>query len=365
MKCLFILPLIIFLASPAFAASAETPVFGTYKIDCPASSDTYIGLSISRPSAFAGEVEGVAENGAVVASGEPNWAENRFVYESGSQSDHYYLKFTSGELEGAWFDIVGNSSYSVEIDIPDSELKKIALGDSFEIIPHWTLSTLFPDGGGLAVAQSSFSRAGASIVRTYAYFDESEGWIYPDGCNNAPSKSYFFRQSKNSWLDYSNKNASDAVLAPNSVVKITQEEGVNSTATFSGVVPNCATAVEIFAFADSGAQDIYISNPSATDITLSELTDPLVKSGAFSHYTLTISKGDELTIYSTNEVNAVSDKRFLCKKSGETYRWVKYGTTTSADDTVVKAGASIILRKKAQAEDFAARATFSPQYLNK
>ena len=51
-------------------------------------------------------------------------------------------------MEGAWFNVLSNNEYALELEIGEAELSKVSAGDSFEVIPHWSLSTLFPDGGG-------------------------------------------------------------------------------------------------------------------------------------------------------------------------------------------------------------------------
>ena len=45
-------------ACGVYAASATSPVFGVYKVDCPADSDTYIGIPSTRAPEFSGVVEG-------------------------------------------------------------------------------------------------------------------------------------------------------------------------------------------------------------------------------------------------------------------------------------------------------------------
>ena len=98
-------------------ANAESPVWGTYKVECPANSDTYIGITTTRAPVFTGKVQSVQSGTTnIVAQGEPNWSANQFVYVAGSQTNHYYLKFTSGELEGAWYDIKSNGAYFAEIE---------------------------------------------------------------------------------------------------------------------------------------------------------------------------------------------------------------------------------------------------------
>ena len=107
-------------------ANAESPVWGIYKVECPANSDTYIGITTTRAPVFTGKVQSVQSGTTnIVAQDEPNWSANQFVYVAGSQTNHYYLKFTSGELEGAWYDIKSNGAYFAEIEIGSNELAKV------------------------------------------------------------------------------------------------------------------------------------------------------------------------------------------------------------------------------------------------
>ena len=79
-----------------YGATVSTPIFGTYKVECPADSDTYIGISATRSPEFTGTVQSViASSFKVVANGEPNWQVNKFVF-SDTQANHYYLKFYIG-----------------------------------------------------------------------------------------------------------------------------------------------------------------------------------------------------------------------------------------------------------------------------
>lgn len=352
----------------AYAVSATSPVFGVYKVDCPADSDTYIGISTTRTPEFSGVVEGVqTANFKIVAKGEPQWATNKFVYVASSQPNHYYLKFTSGELEGAWFDIKSNDAYSLEIEIGSAELAKVAAGDSFQIIPHWTMSTLFPDGGGFLKATKIAATAGASILYKNTAFEN--GVVYPTGANKAALESFSFRErgSAVGWRDAKKNDASDAVIEPNAFLKVAQPADGSSSITISGTIPMCATSFEIFTMeGESGTetQDIYLSVPSATDIALSELTTVLIDSGALVPSTgVAANPTDAIYVYGNERSgkNLAADKLVFYRKRGSVAKWMD-DNRNDADSLTLKAGTAIVIRKKADTTPVAYRCIFKPNY---
>ena len=72
----------------ASTAFADSPVWGTYKVECPANSDTYIGITTTRAPVFTGKVQAIQSGTTnIVAQGEPNWSVNQFVYVTGSQTN--------------------------------------------------------------------------------------------------------------------------------------------------------------------------------------------------------------------------------------------------------------------------------------
>lgn len=354
----------------AYAVSATSPVFGVYKVDCPADSDTYIGISTTRTPEFSGVVEGVqTANFKIVAKGEPQWATNKFVYVASSQPNHYYLKFTSGELEGAWFDIKSNDAYSLEIEIGSAELAKVAAGDSFQIIPHWTMSTLFPDGGGFLKATKIAATAGASILYKNTAFEN--GVVYPTGANNAALSSFYYRERGTNvgWRNRNNEDASDEVVEPNAFFQVSQP-AAESSVSYSGTIPMCATSFVLFTSENDGKvvnQDIYLAVPSAVDFQLSELTSCLVDSGAFVPSTgIATSPVDSIYIFANEKSgkNLAPDNACFYRSRGSTQKWLDRNRT-DADSLIIKAGTALIITKKAEAEPVAYRCKFIPNYVSK
>ena len=354
-----------------FNANAESPVWGTYKVECPANSDTYIGITTTRAPVFTGKVQSV-QNGTtnIVAQGEPNWSANQFVYVAGSQTDHYYLKFTSGELEGAWYDIKSNSTSDVEIEIGSAELAKIGVNDTFEIIPHWTLATLFPNGGGFTKSTGRSQLSGASLVYKYTSYDHSNGLLIPIGTNKAYMKLYYYRGTATDigWRCSSETGVLDAtndVVEPNSFFCVHQPENASAGVSFNGVIPMCATTIEAFLTKDESGkfvdQDVYIVSPSATDISLSDLTTALIDGNVLKASGRAVA--EYMYIYSNDATakNRAASK-LLFYRSNQGWKKATESGTVDADNDMIKAGSILLIAKKSQNAEVTIRSNFQPKY---
>ncbi len=356
--------------SSAFATTVSTPVFGTYKINCPANSDTYIGIPVTRTPEFSGTVQ--SKNGfSIVANGEPNWTANKFVYEKGVQSNHYYLKFTSGELEGAWYNIQSNDPYSIQIAIGEGELAKVEIGDSFEVIPHWTMPTLFEDGNGFTKSVDFLPAQNCTFVYKPSEFTE-DGLDVPVGQNREFLSAYYYRGIGNSkgWKDAEKQDATDEVIEPNAVFRVRQPNA-SAEVTFSGVIPMCATSFVLFTGEQDGNypnQDIYVMVPAAVDIQLSELTDSLINSGAFvpSTHPLLSSPVDYIQIFANERIgmNLTSDNTCYYRMTSNVEKWLD-GDKIDADSLTLKGGTVLVFSKKSTGTVSEFRCKFKPNYVTK
>ena len=342
-------------------ANAESPVWGTYKVECPANSDTYIGITTTRAPVFTGKVQSVQSGTTnIVAQGEPNWSANQFVYVAGSQTNHYYLKFTSGELEGAWYDIKSNGAYFAEIEIGSAELAKVKANDTFQIIPHWTLATLFPNGGGFV---SASSMSNSSTLWKYTSWSETNGVEYTIGTDNAFKKSYYYRKgaSKSAWCNAAGKVVSDEVIEPNAFFLVVQPS-TPSTVCYSSVVPMSPTSIDVYVSADSD-QDIYFPVPSAVDMTVADLNEALIDSKIFT--SSESSQGiDWLLIYNNKKTGRDVPADLICyhRSKNSRQQWCNIGGS-NVNTSTLKAGGAIIFQKKTTGEERIARIVFKPNYI--
>lgn len=346
------------------AESVSSGVFGAYQIECPADSDTYISIPVTRPAEFSGIVEYVQNSASkIVAKGEPNWAVNKFVYSAGTQSNYYYVKFTSGALEGAWFNVLSNTEYALELEIGEAELSKVSAGDSFEVIPHWSLSTLFPDGGGFTPNSTRNYGGGASQLYKYTSFENGK-IIAPTSKNNSATSIYYYRtyNNANSWMSGSTPKPDD-IIEPNTFLFVRQPATESATISINGGVPLCATTIELANLDTEGDTDNYISVPSAVDIKLSDLTASLVDSGIFApRVGRAYSPVDTLFVYDNSMPgkNQSATKVYYFREYNGERHW--YQGSTICDSDVIKAGTAIVIRKLKTGEIEAFRGTYTPSY---
>ncbi len=350
----------------------ETPIFGLFSGEIPANSEAYIGVNITRTPVFSGIVENInASQFRVIAKGEPLWNENQFVFTNGIQPEHYYIKITSGELEGAWYNVLANDSYSLRIEIGAGEIAKIAVGDTFQIIPHWTMDTLFPDGGGFSKATKISATSGATILYKYTSFSEN-GLVYQIGINNAAAQSFYYRERGNikGWRDGNMDDASNALIEPNAVFVAVQPDNETCRYSYFGNVPMCATSFILFTL-DNGDgvvdQDIYLPVPAVVDFELSELTASLIDSGAFVPSSSIASNPVDIIYAYENKntgVNLIPDNTFYYRLRNTTSKWLD-ANKQDAETYKLSAGTAIIIRKKATEEEVAIRCKFTPNYISK
>ena len=350
-------------------ASAESPIWGTYKVECPANSDTYIGITTTRAPVFTGKVQSVQSGTTnIVAQGEPNWSANQFVYVAGSQTNHYYLKFTSGELEGAWYDIKSNGAYFAEIEIGSAELAKVKADDTFQIIPHWTLQTLFPDGEGFIKATTK-STTGITKIYKYTKYENGE-IIYPTGSNNAPMAEYYYRERSPyfSWMSASTTVANDDVIEPNAVLFIRQPAKSPASVCVNSVVPMCKTSLLVSNLSETEDTDNYFAVPSMTDIVLSDFNESLIDSGIFVSQTSKSNIGiDNICVYDNHSdlgvlANRAPSHVYFHKNRSGVANWQESGTIVN-NATLKSVFTALILRKRCTGEISTQRISFKPNYI--
>lgn len=121
------------------ASSVTSDPVGAVFYHFPATSDTYSGLSLARPSAFEGRIASVdVVNKTVTFSGFTDWATNQFV-----SGEAHYLYIKTGAEEGMHVKIVGNDAdtLTVQLNIGD-RIDRIVTGEAAAIVPYSTPQTM-------------------------------------------------------------------------------------------------------------------------------------------------------------------------------------------------------------------------------
>lgn len=254
------------LAPLAQTANAEvTPPVGYVKLTFNAESDTPFSLPLNRPKVYSGQVATISGNTINLASNDLTASE--LVYNDGTQNEKYYVLFTTGLLEGRTFDVTANGANSITVDQDgDTDVETLAgaATDNFEIRPHWTLNTLFPDGAGFN-ASNDFDNPNGDIIF------ERDNTL--NGLNLSMKADYFYYDNGDAFTGwYNKKNGSkvnDMVIKSGSMLIYRNTTLTNVITNLVGDVPltdNKAVVVR----SNVIDQDRYVGTIFPIGVTLNE-----------------------------------------------------------------------------------------------
>lgn len=357
--------LALFICSSLWGVEVSTNPVGFYKVECPANSDTHISIPVTRSPIFEGKVASVSGS-SLIFEGESALKADELVYEQGVQPNHYYAIFKDGPYEGAWFDVVSNTASSVVLECAETALTGELVGSSVQIIPHWTLNTLMPNGAGTHTAKNAMP---LSLVLFYS----------PDsvGVNLSPDSFFFSDFGADSPYSYWCKtgdiddegnyfNQNDFVIPPNSVVAIRNPQNRDATTlSFSGNVKMFASDVSVGILASSTNQNNILAALSATSFNLSDLTESLIEGGLIEKKPVPL---DLLLVYD----KSVSAKNkpllsyyYYYEAEGSPYNgWYEFGGENKVDDLVINSTEAVYIRKAALSKDpYINSSKFTPDYL--
>ena len=351
--------------SNAFAIAVSTNPVGYYTVNCPANSDTHISIPVTRAPVFDGKVAAVSAN-SLVFEGGAVFEANELVYEQGVQPNHYYAIFKDGPYEGAWFDITSNTASSIVLECAESTLGEDLVGSSVQIIPHWTLNTLMPNGAGTHTAKNAMP---LSLVFFYS----------PDavGVNLTPDSFFFSDFGADSPYSYWCKtgdiddegnyfNQDDFVLPPNSVIAVRNPQNTGATSlSFSGTVKMFASDVSVGILVASTNQNNILPSLSATTISLSELTEALIDGGLMEKKPVPL---DLLLMYDKENISKnkpLLSYYYYYESDASSYNgWYEFGGENKVDDLQIRPTEPIYIRKAAVSDSpYINSSKFTPGYI--
>jgi uncharacterized protein (TIGR02597 family) len=186
----------LFLAASSLYAETTscTDAVGFLRTTAPNESDINTGTSLVRPSVYTGSVKS-ASGSTISVTGNPGWVLGEFTYAGDVQPNTYYARIgdvdgTDHPYAGRIFTIeVAGSDSLIVTDPVDGPLDSLPAGAKIEIIPYWTLNTLFPH-----------ENAGISFIPTVTPMDMKTMVLFRDrsavGVNFPLSKVYYYREGK-------------------------------------------------------------------------------------------------------------------------------------------------------------------------
>lgn len=347
-------------------AQVHSPIVGFNTITALGNSDTRFSVPLHRPSAFQGVVESVSGN-VITISGLPGWTANQFVYSAGVQSNVYYLSVGSGNKEGMYYTVTANSADSGTADTSTltvdtagdtiDGVSGVVSGDAVQIIPYWSLGTLFPGGQGLSPAATVAGSGNLTQIITVSHTTP--------GVNLSASSTYYYYPGNGStqaagWRrvggGFANLKDDDVILPDSPVIIRQQGVGTSAIVTATGTVGTGDRKYVIGTLQDNTPQDNWVAVNIPVPLTLAQSN--LAQSGAFTHATSAAgSGGDQLLVFNDAVAamnKSVSATYYYYGGNGDTllpgWRRVGGGFANLFDNTIVfQPGSGYIIRKQAAA----------------
>jgi uncharacterized protein (TIGR02597 family) len=300
---------------------AQTPVYtppvGFVSVTVPANSDAIMGAPLERASVFTGAVASISTN-VITLQGTPSWTAGQFVQNSPTQNDTFAIKMGSGSKEGMVLKVTANGTGSLTVAVGSTaadDLSGIVAGDSLDVFPLWTPSTIF--SGTIP--------------------DNTEFYLYDNtasGENPAPSEplTYF---TGFGWFDTVNYNdQSHRSILPGTGFILRNVQGSPLTLSMVGAVPMSKNRVVIRTLAANTAQDQRITYSSPVPETLNNMN-------------LGAADYDEMYLFDNTTSGINKPPTPLVFASGRWYNSVTFADVT--DTTTIQPGSSFIYRKAATA----------------
>lgn len=169
--------------------AARTSSVGASVLVLEGQADNYLSLPYPAPSLCTCEVAGLGSD-FLVLSGNPDFGDAVF-----DASALYYAEFTTGDLAGVRYDIVGYNSQTLFLETLGDDLKnhpagEIALDEQVRITPYWTITQVFGDSVDSLGIEPSHSplavtdllllpdnqTVGTDKLPEAYYFLEGQGW---------------------------------------------------------------------------------------------------------------------------------------------------------------------------------------------
>jgi uncharacterized protein (TIGR02597 family) len=347
------------IAASLEAIDAFTDPVGYYTLSIQGASDNVMSLPMVRDAVFSGVVDnGVnafTANGfdALAGTASPAWTANQWAYAQGTQSQTYYVEFTSGALKGLYYKITANGAGSITLDtegdsllnhpLPGNLTAALADGDSFKIRSYWRVKDVLQNGAVPVID----AWPDADTVRDEVLFLNYTAV----GQNKAPNLSIHFDTTLGGWRAFGDdvQDYGDFTFRPNEafIIRRRNVAAVNLT-NLGGVLMNSSIS---FVPGGNGTKgnDIYISiaRPAAVSLDqsglrLADQTKSLIKDSPNPD-----SIEDQLLAFGSGTGFNRAPNATYYYLAGAGWRMFPDDVTNVGATAMLEPGKSYIIRKKA------------------
>jgi uncharacterized protein (TIGR02597 family) len=315
--------------------TASEPI-GFVQLPLRGNSDSYVSMPFLRPASGAGVVTSIASNVVLTAQQNPGtWSINQFVYSAGTQSNSFYIRFTSGALEGRTYAITANDASSVTLNLNGDSLASVTAGDAFVIEPYWSLNSVFPNGAGVNVSPTVGNRNTEILLPDFTNA----------GINLSSSKIYYFHAGVWKQTGQGNADHGDDIFPLNGPIIVRHNVSTNTTLLCIGAVSMARWNVPIRVPDGSAGnkQDVFFGLMRPVAMSLDD--SGLISSGAFAASPLPGSRTDELFTFDNSIVAKNKSAAAVYYYWNSAWRRVGAGNTVVGNTTVFAPGSGVIIRK--------------------
>ncbi|SHK07237.1 TIGR02597 family protein [Rubritalea squalenifaciens DSM 18772] len=325
---------------------ATTAAVGYNTVTCLPNSDTIVSVP------FLNTTDSISTTVSGSPSGSGSSATFTMANVSGLTTDQYsnlyYVRFTSGQLEGEIYQITGNTATTVTIDTLDASgatRTMIEDGNKFTIYKFWTLGTLFPPStqATLVPAPSVFAGTANSSIQL-PDFDAI-------GTNKNPKRKFYIFNDQ--WNEVGKSgSANDTILWPDRHFIIRHTAGVTNPTTYrpTGTVMFGDSVIPL-SVNDTSSQDNFVAIPRPIDVKIKDLG--FITSGAEKNFEPRDSGFDgifdQIFVFDNSDPNTQNrnpESRYYF--DGPTQTWKKFvssGDSGDVGDEVISPSQGIVIRK--------------------
>jgi uncharacterized protein (TIGR02597 family) len=250
------------ISADAESATVATVPEGMITFSLPQGATTYLSLPVTSNVTYAGSVTAVTTNSISVGD-----TPAPFTTNLATATAPYFVKFLSGNEMGRTVLIEANTTSSLTLDTTDNSSQTVNLttsgfnvqvGDTFEIFPANTLTTLF----GNNTTQNPLLLQGSKNI-----FTADTVSIYSPAL--ASWQAYYFNTKNGYWeLNGSSANTNNLILYPYRSLTVTRRTNETST---SLVIAGRVAEVSILTKTTGSNAVVYGSTNYPTNMTLSQL----------------------------------------------------------------------------------------------
>jgi uncharacterized protein (TIGR02597 family) len=331
------------------AETAYTTPVGYVTLPIAAEGDTYISPALERPTSHS------AASSTNVAITTGNNVGTTGLTASALVTTPSYLQVTSGSLAGRRYPITANTGTVITVDPVTAgtlQSQGFAPGNTFKVVPSWTLATLFPNGTGVC------STADINDITSFVFVKENGSY----GTDRPIAASYFYCSGDVAssvvagWYDANNAegpNTNDLIIDPTLMYFIRNTTVAVNSVTVTGQVPNVASVSLLPVTTEQN--DVYLGLPIPLDMTLQQsgLQSAIQGTADINDITEFVFVYDD-TVSEFDK--PISNSYFYC--TGDVANSVAAGwyDANSAEGpmvtaAVLKAGRSFFIRKAAYGSD--------------